>query len=136
MLAEFFDDAVHDVAGVDFAARLEGHRRDAGVRDAAGDDLAVGGKVVAAVDGNAVHGHAVLDADADGPDLAVRTLLVGGNPDACPALYALGPDAVILHDGDHDGFEPLHVVPNAGLVLQLQDRVGNELAGAVPSQLA
>ncbi len=63
-------------------------------------------------------------------------LLVGLDPDAGASLDPLGVDAVVGHDGDHDGLEPLHVVTDARPVLQLEDGVGDQLAGAVPGQLA
>ena len=51
-------------------------------------------------------------------------------------LIRHGVDAVVGHHGDHDGLETFHVVADAGAVLELEDRVGDKLARAVPGQFA
>ncbi|CAI7642649.1 unnamed protein product [Penicillium discolor] len=56
----------------DHAAGHLAHRGHAGVGDAAGDDVAEGGETVVAVDGEAVHGHALLHPHADRGHLVLR----------------------------------------------------------------
>ena len=65
-------------------AELLGQRRDARVGDAAGHEPVVPAEVHVAVEGEAVHGHAAADADADRGDLALGATVVRPEPKANP----------------------------------------------------
>ena len=60
-----------DVGDRDLSTELGRQRGDAGVGDAARDEAVVPAQVDVAVEGEAVHGHAPADPDADGRDLAL-----------------------------------------------------------------
>ena len=74
----------------------------AGIGDAAGNDLAVGGQIILQFKGEAVHGDPVVDPDADGGDLAGGAALVGVDPHTGPALDPGAPYAVIGEHVDQD----------------------------------
>ena len=87
------DDRVDDVGGRDIRPHHLAHGRDAGIRDAAGDDAAEPGERVVAVDREAVHRDAALDAHADRGDLVLGQR--PAHPDAAAALDAVAVDAVL-----------------------------------------
>ena len=77
----------------------------AGVSNAAGDDLGIRGEVVVAVDGESVHGDALVHADADGGNLPV----------IAETLRNQNPDRVIVIAADDDPLKVEKVGHNPGL---------------------
>src|SRR5689334_24599708 len=75
-LAQVSLDHGSDLRGRHAPAELGGQRRDAGVRDAAGDEPVVPPEVDVAVQREPVHRHVLGHADADRRDLALRAALV------------------------------------------------------------
>ena len=82
------------------------------------------------------HEWAAGDADADGRDLALRSAGGGGQPHAGPARNAPGRHAEDGHRADHGLLHAADVVHDQHVVGQLHDRVGHQLSGTVPRDLA
>src|SRR5690606_13621257 len=120
----------------DVASRFGRHGGGARVLDAAGDDLGVGGQAVVGVDGDAVHCHAVVNPDPDGGNLAVPALVIGRHPDARPALDAHTCHTEMGQNLDDDVLEGVDVSPDAVGLGQAHDGIHDELARAVPRELA
>ena len=120
----------------DVAAELGAQRGDAGVGDAAGHEPGVPRQVDVAVEGEAVHGDALADPDAEGGDLALRAPLVGAQPDAAAARHARGLDPEVAADPDQGLLDATDVVDDLDVVGQPDDRVADELAGAVEGDQA
>src|SRR5439155_17661231 len=120
----------------DVAAQLGGEGGDGGVADAARHDPVEVGQVAVAVDGEPVQRGGPADPDADRGDLAVRAAGVGGHPHAAAALHAGGRDPEVGADGDQHVLDAADVGDHVDRVRQAQDRVPDELARAVPGDLA
>ena len=105
--------------------------RDAGIGEAARDDRIVGVEVVAAVEREAVHRHALGDPDADGRDLVVAV-----DPHARAPVDPAAVDAELGEHVDQHALEPAHVADDVDRVRQAQDGIPDELAGPVPGDLA
>lgn len=91
-------------------------------------------EVGADVEGEAVQGRPAAEVDADGADFAARLppRRVTGEPDAGEALVAFGQNAKIGTSTDDDLFQATHVfVHIVKKLIQVQDWIGDQLAGAV-----
>src|SRR5690606_35567103 len=105
-------------------------------RSATRDDLVERAQVRVAVDLEAVHGHPALDPDADRGDLALGTIVGRGQPHAAAPLHPAGGHAQLVAHRDQGLFQPAHEVHHVDRVAQLDDRIPDQLAGAVPGDLA
>ena len=94
----------------------------------------VGLEAVAAVEGEAVHGHALGDPDADRGDLLVA--LHSADPDAGAALDPLARHAELGEHVDEHALESAHVADHVDRFGEPEDRVADELARPVPGDLA
>src|SRR4051812_6946984 len=104
--------------------------------------IEVGGEV----EGEAVEGDAAFDADADGGDFGGRThgtssmgvrRLDGVDPDPYGGGVGEGGDAEVGEGLDDDLFEAVDVgADGEGVVLEADDRVGDQLAWAVVGDVA
>ena len=83
-----------------------------------------------------MHGDSVVHADADSGDFTVLSVVGADDPDSWTALDTLCRDAVVGDDVDQHLLEAMHIVADAGMVGQLDDRVAHKLPGAMPSDLA
>ena len=85
-----------------------------------------------------MHGHAAGDADADGGDLALRApgRRVGGQPDAGAPGHAAGGEAELGERVDQRLLQAADVVDDPERLGQPDQRVADELARAVPGDLA
>jgi hypothetical protein len=117
-------------------AELLGQRRDASVGDAAGHEPVVPPEVHVAVEGEAVHGHAAADADADGGDLALGAAVVRPEPHAAASRDPRGLDPEVAADSDQRLLDAADVVDDLDVVGQRHDRVADQLARSVEGDLA
>src|SRR3954471_3735096 len=118
------------------AAPLGARRGDSGVADPAWHEAVVPIEVDVAVQGEAVHGHATRDADADRGDLSLGGL--GGavlEPDAAAAGYAGRHDAEVAADRDQRLLDAAYVVDALHVVGHQDNRVADQLAGPVERDL-
>src|SRR6185437_1722403 len=96
---------------------------------AAGDDAAVMREVGIDIEGDAMEGHPVAHAHADGGDLALATARLG-DPDADSPGPALAVEVEERERADEPLLEPLDVAPEVGAAaLQVQHDVADALAG-------
>src|SRR5579863_9360928 len=116
--------------------RLGRQRGDTGVPDATRDDLAEPGQVTVAVDGEAVHGDPAGHPGADGGDLAVRRGRRPRHPGAAAARHRPGEHAELGADPDQSLLDGTYVGNDVDRFGELDDGVSDELAGAVPGDLA
>lgn len=128
------------------------HAGDGAAGEAAGDDEVEVGEVGGDVESQAVGGDPLADADAHGGDLGglgrartcARALFLTWNPDACGFGVALALDAIGGEGVDDGLFQQSHVVVEAegfagvgvGESLEVEDGVGDDLAGAVVGDVA
>src|SRR5699024_10912570 len=106
------------------------------VRDPARDDVLVSVEVVAAVQRQTVHRHTFVDADADGPDLAVAPVSVAEQPDPGASFDRRGVDAVLGEQGDHGVLELRDEEADLLGSVEAVDEVGDELTRSVPGDLS
>ena len=125
-----------DLGDRDVAPELGTQRGDPRVGDPARDEAGVPRQVDVAVEGEAVHGDALADPDAERGDLALRPPLVGAQPDAAPAGHARGLDAEVAADPDQRLLDATDVVDDLDVVGEPDDGVADELAGAVEGDQA
>src|SRR5690606_30014757 len=106
--------------------------------DAAGHEAVVPAEVDVAVEGEAVHRHASADPDTDGADLALGAAAVAvlAQPDAAAAGDPGGLDAEVAAGEDQCLLDATHVVDDADVLGEPNDRVADELAGSVEGDLA
>ena len=83
-----------------------------------------------------MHGDALGDPHAESGDLALGSAGVGGEPDTAAALDPAGRQSEVRTDADQGLFESAHVVDDVHMAGELGDRVADELARAVPGDLA
>ena len=109
---------------------FEGGHGDAG--EAAGDDGLEAGEVAGEIQGKAVLGDPAAHADADGGDFSVL------DPDAGEALAVIGGgDALGVEEVDLGLLQGAEVtVQVAGIAVEVEDQVADQLAGTVPGGLA
>ena len=82
---------------------------------------------------------AARDVYADGGDLRLRLVRQCVGPDAGQSLDALGRDAIVATDADEHFFQAAHKLHRADVRIeaaQVEDGVGDELAGAVKGHVA
>ena len=72
----------------------------------------------------------------DRGDLALRAAVVGAQPDAAAAGDPRGGDAEVGADRDQRLLDPADVVDDLDVVGERDDRVADQLAGAVEGDLA
>ena len=101
-----------------------------------GHEAVVPRQVDVAVEREAVHGDAPADPDAERGDLALRAPLVGAQPDAAAAGHARGRDAEVGADPDQGLLDAAYVVDDLDVVGEPDDRVADQLAGAVEGDQA
>ena len=109
-----------------------------------------------------MQGHSASNPDADGTDLPIRTSALGcvsvfwsssafgcvsvfwsssafgyvsEHPDARPTVNPVCRKAELRTHGDHRLFQPSHVVHDIDRLGERDDRIGDELARAVPGDL-
>ena len=127
---------VDDVAPSSTSTPSSAQRRHRAVGDAAGDDvLAHVRQVGRDVEGEAVHRAPVLEAHADGADLA-RVRPVGVDPHARVLGQSAGVDAEGRQRVDDELLDVAHVLGRAERVGDRQDRIADELARAVVRDVA
>src|SRR6185437_5372589 len=98
---------------------------------AAGVDAAVMREVGIDIESDAVEGHPMAHAHADGSDLALAAVRLG-DPDADPAGPALALDVEERERADEPLLEPLDIAPEVGAVtLQVEHDVADALAGSM-----
>lgn len=89
------------------------------------------------VEGEAVETDPLLDADAHGADFGTGAWLIFADPDAGGGGVAVGVHAPSSGGGDDGVFEFAHVVVEAQAeVVEVEDGVNDELAGAVVGDIA
>jgi len=125
-----------DAASSDPAAELGGQGRDPGIGDAARHDRAERPEVAVAVQREAVQGGGACHPDPDGGDLAGRATLVGRDPHPGPPLDPAGRQAHVGAHRDQRLFESPHEIDHVQRFGQPDDRIADQLTGAVPGDLA
>lgn len=83
-----------------------------------------------------MHGDALRHPDSDCGYLAVRSAVIGSNPDTTSPFDATGIDAEFLAHGDQQGLEASNERNDIQRLGQANNRIAHQLAGAMPGDLA
>ncbi len=117
-------------------AQLDAEGRHAGVADPARHDPVEPAEIHVGVDREPVHRDPAGDPDAERGDLAIGAPVVGRHPHAGPAADPAGGHAEIRAGRDQRLLDPSDVIDDVDVLRQGDDRVADQLAGAVEGDLA